>query len=140
MNDLRKIGRFWLMVVSCVQDNAKLVDHLLLRCKMAQFLWTSALRWFKCSLICPYDLHQLFEACSMVLSASKGRVMRRLSFLVLIRILWKERNMQCFKGKPSTMDILFEQVRFYVALWASTLPLLQDIPSETILRYRHGLI
>lgn len=81
--------------------NVDSMDHLMLRCQIAQFLWNSMLSWFNCNWVLPYDLHHLLEAWSMLAVSSGGKVMWWLSILAILWILWKERNRCCFEVSPS---------------------------------------
>lgn len=57
----------------------------------------------------------------------------KLSFLAIIRTIWKERNRCCFEGLSSFQLALVDKVKFPVASWAVILPSFQDILIATIL-------
>ena len=59
--------------------------------------------------------------------------MWKLSFLVAIWSLWKERNSRCFKGKSLDVNKIADNVKHLVALWVSHLPLLKGISTNIIL-------
>ena len=77
MDNLRKRGR---IVVNgcamCFRDD-ELVDHLLLNCKVAQFIWRSVVEWFDCCWVFPKSLPDLFQAWKAPIGTPRGKELWR---------------------------------------------------------------
>ena len=59
--------------------------------------------------------------------------MWKLSFVVTLWTIWKERNVRHFEGKSSSVDSLPEKVKLLVALWVSPHPLFHDFSIDSIM-------
>lgn len=60
----------------------EMLDHLFLYCRVAQALWISVLGWFVCRVF-PWTILDLFETWMVAMGSFRGRIMWKLSFLVL---------------------------------------------------------
>lgn len=117
----------------CLHD-AETVDHLLLRCEVAQFLWNSILPWFDCSWVSHNSMGAFYHTWLLGVGSAKGRVMWKASFLVLIWTIWKERNSRCFEGVSSPKETLAYRVKFFVASRVSVLPNFRGHSIDSMLR------
>lgn len=61
-------------------EDEESVDHLLLNCRLPQFLWRSVVRWFGCRRVLLKYLHNLFEAWKVAVGSTRGRFMWKASF------------------------------------------------------------
>ena len=116
----------------CLKDEES-VDHLLLKCNFAHKTWSVVLGWFGCSWILPNSLLNLFEAWICLPLAPRGKEMWKLSFFVVIWIIWKERNARCFKGIASCVNSIIDKIKLFVALWVSINPNFQGILLDQVL-------
>lgn len=80
----------------CLQD-AETVDHLLLCCEVAQFLWNWILSWFDCSWVSQNSMGAFYHTWLLGVGSAKGRIMWKASFLVVISGLF---------GKRGTLGVL----------------------------------
>lgn len=62
MENLRRRGKIAVDACPMCLAEEKSVDHLLLQCKVTQFLWFSTLDWFGCCGVLPHNLLALYEA------------------------------------------------------------------------------
>ena len=105
----------------CLRDEES-VEHLLLNCKSAQTIWMAIIGGFDCCWALPHSLPELFQAWKTPIGDPRGKVMWRLSFLLVIWTIWKERNMRCFEGIACNESRLVEKLKFLGAFWVSILP------------------
>lgn len=117
----------------CLADE-EMVDHLLLGCKTTYSLWISVLSWFGLSCVFPKTLSDHFNAWKLMLGITKGKDLRRTSFLATLWVIWKERNSRCFDGKSSNMQSILDHIRFETATWVSTSPQFRDTPTDMIMQ------
>ena len=104
------------------------IDHLLLNCSIAQYLWRMVLGWFYVSTSIPHSLLVLFEFWRLGVGFKKGKIMLSVSLLAVIRSIWKERNLRGFEGKSSEASTLVEKINYFVVLWVSSNPLFKGYP------------
>lgn len=121
------------MHVQCVNRIEETIDHLLLNCKRAQFIWKVTLGWFHCCGPLPQSLPSLFEYWKMGVGSKRGKMMWNLSFLVVFWCIRKERNKRCFEGLSST-DNQLERIKHLVTIWASSLTLFKGISANSIIQ------
>lgn len=118
----------------CLADE-ELVDHLLLRCRVAQEIWSHVLRLFHCGWVFPNSFLEVFQARDLRCTLVRGRLMWSLSFLAVIWAIWKERNDRCFEGsKCCSAEEMVNKLKHFVASWVSILPQFQGISLEMICR------
>lgn len=118
----------------CMADE-ETMDHLLLRSKVAQALWSLIVRWFDYCWAFPCHLGELFQTWHLWTHSVRGRVMWTTSFHAVISTIWKERNFGCFEGKQTYQEDLIDRLKFTIASWASILLKFQGIPSNL---FMHG--
>ena len=75
-----------------------------------------------CCWALPHSLPELFQAWKAPIGDPRGKVMWRLSFLVLIWMIWKERKSKRFEGIAVNESRLVEKSKFLVVFWVSILP------------------
>ena len=92
------------------------VDHLMLNCRTAQFIWMLVVGWFDSSWVLPNSLLELFHAWKASFGDPRGKEMWRLAFIAVIWTIWKERNLRCFEGIASNESSLVEKTKLLVAL------------------------
>lgn len=109
------------------------VDHLMLNCTMAHQICTTILNSFGCSWVLPRSIVELFEAWRFQIRTSKGKAMSRLSFLVTIWAIWKERNCRCFEGSSSSLADVVDEARLNVVTWISILPAFRGLSTDIIM-------
>ena len=105
----------------CLKD-VEVVNHLFLNCSTAQALWKAVIGWFGCNLVFPWSISASYEVGKFSVGSSKGRSLRRISFMAILWVLWKERNSRCFEGQSTVTEMLINRVKFCVACWALTGP------------------
>lgn len=88
LDNLQRRNRILVNACPMCLANEESVD-LLLRCKVPQALWTSLLKWFDCSWVCPRDIGRHLEAWYLPYGLTTGKVMCRTSFLAVSWTLWK---------------------------------------------------
>lgn len=116
----------------CLQAEES-VDHLLLNCVMAQGMWLAFLNLFGCQWMLSRRVLYHFLAWSCAVGSKRGTMMWHLSFMAGTWSLWKERNVRCFDGCSSLLQVAVERAKFWVASWASVLPFSTSIPIDLIL-------
>ena len=54
--------------------------------------------WFDCCWVFPRTIPELFQAWRAPTGVPRGKELWRLTFLLVLWTIWKERNSRCFKG------------------------------------------
>ena len=114
------LSRRGMIVVNCCPiciGDEESVDHLLLNRNVAQLIWRSVFASFGCSWVFPKCILELYQAWNLQNRSHKGKEMRRLSFLAVIWIIWKEKNSRLFEKRSENCDSVMEKIKFLVASW-----------------------
>lgn len=133
MDNLRQRNRILANACPMCLADEELVDHLLLRCKVAQALWTSVVRWFGCWWTFPGSVRELFQAWHVRTHSPRGKIMWRSAFSMVIWTIWKERNSRCFEVIVAQEDVLGDSLKFLIASYLSVLPHFQSISIDLII-------
>lgn len=116
----------------CINDEES-VDHLLLKCWVAQELWNSVFSWFGCCWVLPNSLVDHFVEWKVPLRTSREKEMWQSSFVAILLLVWKESNLRCFEGNARNADAPVDSLKFMVASWMSFLPSFQGFSTNQIL-------
>lgn len=57
----------------------------------------------------------------------KGKVIWKTPFLIILWIIWKERNSRCFDSKAMEVEALIDKLKFITGSCISVLPLCHSI-------------
>ena len=107
--------------LTCLREEES-VDHLMVNCKTAQYIWNAVVKWFDCCWVFPNPLSELFKALKAPTGALRGKELWSLTFLAVHWTIWKERYSRCFEGAAISETCLVKKVKFLVALWLSISP------------------
>ena len=131
--NFRRMGRIVVNACPMCLRRDELVDHLMVTCKTAHYIWISVIGWFDCCWVFPNSLPVLFQAWKASIGAPRGKELWRLYFLAIIWTIWKERNSTCFEGVGTCDSHLVGKARFLVALWVSISPSFRGYSIEQIM-------
>ena len=115
MDNLKRRGKIVVNACFMCLEDEETIDHLLLRCITAVKIWNTVICWFGCSWVFPKNVQDLFMAWKSPLGPHKGKEMWKLSFLVVIWHIWKERNTRCFEGVATNGDSIYGEIKFSVS-------------------------
>lgn len=135
MDNMRRRQRIMVNACPMCLANEESVDHLLLRCKVAQALWLFVVGWFDCFWTFPQSVGDFFQAWHLRSSSVREKIMWRTSFLLVLWIIWKEIDSRCFKGKGMPVEIMIERLKFFIAAQVFILLHFRGISIDTIM---HG--
>ena len=133
MDNLKQRGKAVVNACPMCSEDEETIDHLLLRCNSAVRIWNSVVSCFGCSWIFPKHVQDLFVAWKSPIKSQKGKEMWKLSFLVVIWHIWKERNARCFEGVVMNGDSICGKIKFSVAQWVLINPIFRDYSIDRIM-------
>ena len=133
MDNLKRRGKIVVNACPMCLKDEEIVDHLLLRCKIAMKIWNTFLTWLGCSWVPPNQIQDLFTALKSPIGSHKGKEMWKLTFLAVIWCIWKERNARRFEGTAANGESICGKIKFSVVQWVLIYPILKDISVDQIL-------
>ena len=112
------------------------VDHLLLHCPFSLKLWETLLQEVNTVWVIPEGCFELFSIRIDALGrGKKAKILWGSLMQAVVWNLWLERNRRIFEDyKGVGVAELWDRVKFWAALWASTSLAFKDVPYPSIMR------
>ena len=103
----------------CYRKSRETIDHLFLHCPITLGLWCrifsqAGMEWVQPSNIC--DMLVISFKCFGY--SIRGKTLLRIACLSLLWIVWRERNARIFEDIWKTLEMMWDQLHFYVSFWA----------------------
>jgi hypothetical protein len=86
------------------KKNGESVDHLLIHCEVATYLWHYVFTLFGVEWVMPQKVIDLFACWSQGGGRDLSRVIWRMAPLCVIWCIWRERNARIFEDKECSVD------------------------------------
>ncbi|XP_020420593.1 uncharacterized protein LOC18774736 [Prunus persica] len=112
------------------------VDHLLIHCPFSLKLWETLLKEVNTVWVIPEGCFELFSIRFDALGrGKKAKILWGSLMQAVVWNLWMERSRRIFEDyKGVGVAELWDRVKFWAALWASTSPAFKDVPYPIIMR------
>ncbi|KAM7481607.1 hypothetical protein LguiB_006190 [Lonicera macranthoides] len=117
-NPFLQISQAWCTL--CRREGES-IDHLLMHCPFAQFMWNNIRRELDLVTVFPYSWFNLLSiSWSWKGNKKKSRILWRWCCLAVMWCLWKERNTRTFEDKEKGMEETWQRIKALASLWASS--------------------
>jgi hypothetical protein len=100
------------------KKNGESVDHLLLHCEVATYLWHSVFTLFGMEWVMPEKVIDLFACWNQVGGRDLSRDIWRMAPLCVIWCIWRERNARTFEDKECSVVGVRKNMITMLHMWA----------------------
>lgn len=99
------------------RNNVETVEHLLVNCGIAWNVWSSIIKWWGLSWVCPGSIYNLMSwwLSNKFTNLEKG--IWDIYFFAVMWSLWLERNLITFQGCALDTDKLVDKIQTRVSFW-----------------------
>jgi exonuclease III len=114
------------------KKNGESVDHLLLHCEVATYLWHSVFTLFGMEWVMPEKVIDLFSCWNQVGGKDLSRDIWRMAPLCVIWCIWRERNARIFEDKECSVVGVRKNMITMLHMWAmahyrNEIPTIEDL-------------
>ena len=116
--------------------NGENANHIFLQCEVASSLWKQFYREAGVTWESPTQISALFvQNLDGFGKGKKAKVLWGCGIFAILWVLWSERNRRIFEAYEGVgFEVLWDRVRFWVALWASVSETFKDYSFSSIQR------
>jgi hypothetical protein len=104
--------------VGCARKKRNPIDHLLLHCESAQYLWNAFFSRFGLAWVMPRGVVDLLH-CWWSGGRPRNAVVRKMVPLCIMWCLWSERNARFFEDSERSLEDLLHSFFITLFMWAA---------------------